>query len=104
MKRSLELLNQILEMAEAQSELINKYYMAMHKASLTLGEKAVTFHLKQLRDLIQEEYATNNSRVTLGGKTFTVSLGSFCPKCQKKHAAITDSSLCPDCQTNLIPL
>lgn len=51
MKKSLELLNQIIEIA-AHEDLINKRKNIKGKASLVVGEGRVLHHLKTLKELI----------------------------------------------------
>ena len=82
MKRSLELLSQILVIAEAQEKEMNYANIKLHKALRTMGESALLFHLKCLQELIQIE-ATETvasvrppTTITLpGDKTYTVAYG-----------------------------
>ena len=82
MKRSLELLEQILVIAEAQEKEMNEANIKLHKASRTVGESALLFHLKCLQELMAIEIAEGVSvpvpptTITLpGDKTYTVSYG-----------------------------
>lgn len=56
MKETLNLLDQIIEVQEAQ-DLEFKRKNAKKKASLTVGDSWMTFHLNQLRELLRKEDA-----------------------------------------------
>lgn len=87
MKQSLNLLEQIIEMAEVQSKELDAFNILRHKASKTLGENAVVFYLKQLRDLLQEE-AKSTKTVNLGDKTFSIALGNGWTGSPETHPGI----------------
>lgn len=72
--RSLVLLDQIIEMAQAQEVELNTCRLAQHKALLTVGEGALLHHLKLLKELLEKE-ATLPEQVILKEKAFTVSRG-----------------------------
>jgi len=55
MKESLKLLDQIMEKAMFDDEEHKKEMIAKHKASKTVGESWMIFHLKKLKELIQKE-------------------------------------------------
>jgi hypothetical protein len=77
MTRSLELLDQILEMAKAQAKELDDYNILRHKALRTLGENAVVYHLGVLKELITKESSGElpDPTVNLGGKILQVSFG-----------------------------
>jgi len=54
MKTSLKLLNQMIEVAEAD-DLESKKTNFAKKASLTVGDSWMIFHLKLLREALQKE-------------------------------------------------
>lgn len=83
MNRQLILLDQIIEMAEQQEEELKKYYIMIHKASKTLGDSALLFYLKALKDLIIEENksVTPATPVVLDGKTYQVAVGDYDSHC-----------------------
>jgi hypothetical protein len=76
MKKSLELLEQILEIANAQEQELNAAYIKQHKALRTLGESSLLFHLKALKELIIEEAKAGKfeESVDIRGKNFLVAL------------------------------
>ena len=54
MKKSVKLLNQMIEIAEAD-DLELKKMETKGKGSLTVGESWMAFHLKLLRELLKQE-------------------------------------------------
>ena len=54
MRRSEELLSQIIEASKSYDEELKKAKV-MTKASSTVGESWMTFHLKTLKDLLEQE-------------------------------------------------
>ena len=54
MKTSLKLLNQIIEAAEADDLTLKKTNL-MKKASLTVGDSWMIFHLRLLRETLRKE-------------------------------------------------
>jgi len=75
MSTSLTLLDQIIEIAQAQEKELNKANLLLHKASRTVGESALLYHLKLLRQLLESEEGKLPSRMKLGDKDMMVSLG-----------------------------
>lgn len=55
MDKSLELLDQIKAMAEWQEKELKEFNLSRHKAARTVGEGALLFHLKILKDLMLNE-------------------------------------------------
>lgn len=55
MKRSIELIDQLIVMAEKQDGAWKEIHQKMNKSTQTLGEGSIVFHLKALRELIVEE-------------------------------------------------
>ena len=55
MKKSINLLNQIIEKAEAEDLDYKRKMIENHKASKSVGESWMLFHLKQLREVIEGE-------------------------------------------------
>lgn len=76
MNQSLTLLNQIIEMAEAQEIELKKAHLLQHKATRTLGESALLFHLKELLKLLQQECNAFPPVIQVGEKTLNVALGN----------------------------
>ncbi len=74
MNTSVVLLEQIIQMAEVQAKQLDAYHLANHKATKTLGENSVVFHLRILKDLLLEE-ASQPTKVVLAGKVMEVALG-----------------------------
>jgi hypothetical protein len=74
MKQSLELLDQIIEMAQAQAKELDQFNLQRHKASRTIGENAVVFYLKLIQ--LESQGTATQPHVTLQGKTFQVALGA----------------------------
>ena len=60
MKRSINLLNQIIEKAEAEDLEYKQKMIKNHKASKSIGESWMIFHLKQLKEVIEKEYHGQN--------------------------------------------
>ena len=53
-KRIIRLLDQIIEKAKEEDEEHKRRAISMHRASQSVGESWVLFHLKELRSLISE--------------------------------------------------
>jgi hypothetical protein len=53
-EHAIELCSQCIEMAAQQQEELYKYYHLIHKDQKTQGETALLFHLKILKNLIEE--------------------------------------------------
>ena len=75
LNNSLQLLDQIIEMAQAQEKFLKEANLKLNKATRTLGESSLVYHLKILRTLIQEEDKVP-SQIKLGEKNFAVCLAS----------------------------
>lgn len=75
MNRVLELLDQIIELAEEQEKALNQANIALHRASRTVGESSVLFHLKALRELIVKE-TLSSGPIKLGNKSFDIAIGT----------------------------
>ena len=75
MNPQLELLDQIIEMAQAQAKKLNDYNLAHHKALQTIGEDPVVFHLKCLRELMVKDSLVISTKVVLDNREFTVAVG-----------------------------
>ena len=56
MKDSLKLLNQIIEKAEIEDLEYKREMLEKHKASKSIGESWMLFHLKQLKELVEKEH------------------------------------------------
>ena len=56
MKDSLKLLNQIIEKAEIEDLEYKRKMIEKHKASKSIGESWMLFHLKQLKELVEREH------------------------------------------------
>ncbi len=56
MKKSLEMLDQIITKARYDDIKYKKDVIAKHEASKSVGESWMIFHLTKLKELIQEEY------------------------------------------------
>ena len=77
MTKELQLLDQIIEMAEAQEKELKQANLALHKASRTVGDGALLVHLRFLTELMKAEAsAPMPTTIQLGDKNFTVCLGS----------------------------
>ena len=63
MNKSLQLLEQIIELAKAKDESWKQIHRQLHQASQSIGEDTIVFHLQQLKELIQEESQTGNAFV-----------------------------------------
>lgn len=78
MKKSLELLEQILDLAKVQAKDLNDYNIKRHKALLTIGTNPVVFHLELLKELILEESGQNDKNkdnVQVGEKNLNMAYG-----------------------------
>ena len=75
MNNSIELLDQIIVIAEMRAKEFNALNLAAHRAVQTIGEDSVVFHLKNLRELLLLEQKPINTTEVIQGKEFIVSLG-----------------------------
>lgn len=73
MNTALNLLDQIIEMAQAQATELDQLNLERHKASKTIGTNSIVFHLHQLRELLTTKPLP--STIELGNKTMTVAYG-----------------------------
>lgn len=55
MKRSLELISQLIVIAEEKDRLWRELHRKLNKSSQSIGEDAITFHLRRLKELLEEE-------------------------------------------------
>ena len=72
MTKELQLLDQIIEMAEAQQKELNELNLKLHRASKTLGDTALVYYLGVLKELLTSQ---PTKTLDLKGKTLTVALG-----------------------------
>lgn len=54
MSQTLQLLDQIVEIAKAKDAAWKEIHKRLHKASQSVGEDSLVFHLERLRELIVE--------------------------------------------------
>jgi hypothetical protein len=73
--QALQLLDQIIEMAEAQEKELKSAYLALNKASWTVGELALLHYLKVLKELLASQPKTDWDKIALDNKTLHVALG-----------------------------
>ena len=73
--KAIQLLDQIIEMAKAQDKELNECNLKLHRASRTVGQSAVLFHLLQLKELLNQSPIIPNT-ITLGNKQLIISTGS----------------------------
>jgi hypothetical protein len=94
MKQALDLLNQIIEMAQQQDEDLKELNILKHRANRTVGEGIVVFHLKALKELLEKEIQSNKfgDSVTFGKNTFQVSLGNLL------SCGCRDKAYCNNCR------
>lgn len=62
MTQSIDLLDQIIEMAQVQAKDLDAYNLMRHKAMKTIGINPVVYNLQQLRELILIESKHDNNR------------------------------------------
>lgn len=55
MKRSLELVSQLIVIAEEKDRAWRELHRKLNKSSQSIGEDAITFHLRRLKELLEEE-------------------------------------------------
>jgi hypothetical protein len=64
MKRSLELVSQLIVIAEERDKAWKELHRKLNKASQSIGEDAITFHLRRLKELLEEESKTSPQLTT----------------------------------------
>ena len=74
MEQALNLLQQIITMAEEQDKIVKQYYLMTHKALKTVGDSSLVFHLNSLKELLSA-HDCFGANVVLNGKELQVSLG-----------------------------
>jgi len=84
MNQQLELLNQIIEMAQAQEQELKDLYLKVNKASKTVGETSVLFYLKRLKELMEQQ-GQIPERLVIDGHGMDVSFGGGCCQGHKRY-------------------
>jgi len=72
----LPLLDQIIEIAKSQEEILKTLYIQTHQASKAVGDGSLIFHLHKLRELLVS--LGKDDPVVLDGETLNVSYGKSC--------------------------
>lgn len=76
MNQALDLLDQIIVVAQAQAKDLDDYNLMRHKALKTVGKNALVHNLEMLRELLDKEQETKPSTtITLAGKDYVLALG-----------------------------
>jgi len=72
-----DLLDQIISLAEQQDKEWKAINLAKHKASQTIGDSALIFHLNALKELINREEAGETIRAieNIDGRSYFIALG-----------------------------
>jgi hypothetical protein len=117
MERSIELINQLIALEEERDRQHKIWAIKNHKASQSVGESAMLFHLKSLKELVELEFKEKPKHIEIEivdsskfisqpFQTFplTGSSSNFIPEgvlaieVKDRYAGCTDTKYCNKCQ------